>query len=69
MVTLPKMGLASGGSTLPVLYILLQVAALSVVLRVGPIVIRFLYFRVSFSAHFGVVLASLSCSSDLAKVY
>ena len=59
MVTLPKTGLASGGSTLPVLYILLQVAALSVVVRVGRIVVRFLYLRVSFSAHFGVVLASL----------
>ena len=59
MVTLPKTGLASGWHTLPVLYILLQVAALSVVVRVGRLVVRFLYLRVSFSAHFGVVLASL----------
>ena len=59
MVTLPKTGLASGRHTLPVLHILLQVAALSVVVRVGRIVVRFLYLRVSFSAHFGVVLASL----------
>ena len=68
MVTLPKMGIASGGHTLPVLYILLQVAALSVVLRVGRIVMRFLYFRVSFSAHFGVISASLLSSWDLAKM-
>ena len=59
VVTLPKMGLASGWHTLLVLYVLLQVAALSVVLRVGRIVVRFLDFRVSFSAHFGVILASL----------
>ena len=59
MVTLPKTGLASGCHTLPVLYILLQVAALSVVVRVGRIVVRNLYLRVSFSAHFGIVLASL----------